>query len=264
VAISAALSSASAVAGPALDDDPAKRSAPPSAQASHDELDCVKVANDPRCQAVEIDYGVGLRARAVWLPKAVLDLFLDRAAGGAMNYGGGIDFTRRRGTTELQIGFEYEHVNVGEGVWINKGDNVATGAEADYVLSPHDSGHQLGWFTAEFTFINHAEINHWLSFRYGAGLGIGVITGELDHYNIICTDATNANPTPGCVPPRFNGRGTYSEGAETQVAYNLPPVFPVINAIVGFQFKPTDKMTINIEGGLRTLPFAGISSSYFF
>jgi hypothetical protein len=198
------------------------------------------------------------------VPKSVLELFVTRSAGGAQNYGLGLDLTRRRGKSELQLGFEYENVSVGSGVWINKGDNVATGDEADYVLSPKQSGHTLGWFTFELSFLNHAEITKWLAVRYGAGIGIGVVIGELDHYNIICSNATNANPEPGCVPPRFTGQGQYTEGVETQVAYDLPPVFPVINAIVGLQIKPSPRLTINIEGGIRTLPFFGVSSGVCF
>jgi hypothetical protein len=211
-----------------------------------------------------VEYGVGVRVRSVWVPKSVLELFIERAAGGAQNYGLGVDLTRRRGTTELQLGFEYERVNVGQGVWINKGDNVAAGDEVDYVLGPKASGHQLGWFTIEFTFLNHAEISKMFAVRYGGGIGVGIVVGELDHNNIICVNATNAMPEPGCVPPRFSGQGMYSEGTETQVAYGLPPVFPVVNAILGLEIRPTDHMTINLEGGIRTLPFVGVSSSVFF
>jgi len=266
--VSAAFAGGSAVAGPALDADKTPR----PEQASGEDLDCAKATTDARCHpataveaADDVEYGVGLRLRSVWVPKAILELFLVRAEG-AQNIGYGVDLTRRRGTSELQLGFEYERINVGEGVWINKNDNVATGSEADYVLSPKHSGHQLGWFTVEFTFINHTEINKTLSVRYGGGLGVGVILGELDHYNIVCNGATNSNPEPGCVPTRFGGTADYSPdpGGETQVAYNLPPVFPVVNAILGLQIKPSDKLTINIEGGIRTLPFVGVSSSYFF
>jgi hypothetical protein len=205
----------------------------------------------------------------VWVPKSVLELFVTRAAGGAHNYGLGVDLTRRHGTTELQLGFEFEHINIGQGVFINKGEDVAMGDEADYVLGPDSStgsGNQFGWFTLEFSFFNHAEILPWLSFRYGAGLGLGVLIGEVDHYNIICAPGTtNANPVPGCVPDRFLGTGKYSEGRETQVKYDLgTPVFPVVNAILGVQFKPTPNTTINLEGGIRTMPFIGVSSSLFF
>jgi hypothetical protein len=273
IVVLTAVAGGSASAGPALDDDKAKH----PALAPVSEVDCTKPGNEAQCpreprlieRSDDVEYGLGIRLRSVWVPKAVLQLFLERAAGGAQNFGYGVDLTRRHGTTELQLGFEYEHVNVGEGVWINKGDNVATppngpGDEADYVLSPDHSGHQLGWFTIEFTFLNHAEINKTFSIRYGGGIGIGVLTGELDHYNIMCSNATNSAPEPGCVPTRFQGNGTYSEGMETQVAYDLPPVFPVVNAILGLQIKPTDKLTINLEGGIRTLPFLGLSSAYFF
>jgi len=267
-----AAGSRSAFAGPALDDDKAKRPA-----SSTEEPDCSK-PGDSRCPAAaipdvtEVEYGVGVRLRSVWVPKPILELFVTRAAGGAQNYGIGVDLSRRRGTTELQLGFEFEHINVGQGVWINKGDNVAMGPnggdEADYVLGPDKtsgSGKQFGWFTLEFSFLNHAEITPWMSFRYGAGLGLGVLIGEIDHYNIICAaGATNAAPEPGCVAQRFGGTGKYSEGQETLVKYDLPPVFPVVNAILGLQFRPTDKMTINLEGGIRTMPFVGVSSSVFF
>lgn len=278
-----------AAAGPALADDtaqppatvpvPAKQPSAPSASSSEPAdaaADCSK-PGDPRCPASgtgavvgdEVEYGVGVRLRSVWIPRSVLELFVTRAAGGAHNYGLGVDLTRRRGSTELQLGFEFEHVNVGQGVWINKGDDVSMGDEADYVLGPDSStgsGNQFGWFTMEFSFFNHAEIAPWLSFRYGAGLGIGVLIGEIDHYNIICgPGATNAQPSPGCVPPRFNGTGMYTEGQETLVKYDLgTPVFPVVNAILGLQFKPTDHTTINLEGGIRTMPFVGVSSSMFF
>lgn len=256
-----------AFAGPALDDDKASR----PAQSAADAPDCAKAASDPRCRVPgaagkddEVDFGVGVRLRSVWVPRSVLELFVMRAAGGAHDYGIGVDLTRRRGSTELQLGFEYEHINVGQGVWINKGDDVAAGDEADYVLGPDASGHPFGWFTIEFSFLNHAEITRRFAVRYGAGLGIGILTGELDHYNIICNGATNAAPEPGCVPSRFNGAGAYTEGQETVVAYDLPPVFPVVNAILGLEIRPTDKLTINLEGGIRTLPFVGVSSSVFF
>jgi len=266
--VSTAVVTRSAFAGPALAGDEAHPSA-----AAAPEPDCGRTPDDPRCSAApppeieEVEFGIGVRLRSVWLPRSVLELFLSRAAGGAQNYGIGVDLTRRHGTTELQLGFEYEHVNVGQGVWINRGDDVAMGNEADYVLGPDSrtgSGHQFGWFTIEFTFLNHAELTRWLSLRYGGGLGLGILVGELDHYNIACTGATNATPEPGCVPERFGGTGMYSDGGSTPTAYDLPPVFPVVNAIVGLQFKPTDQLTINLEGGLRTLPFLGVSSSMFF
>jgi hypothetical protein len=220
---------------------------------------------------VPVEYGVGIRLRDVMIPKGELELFLGRAAGGSNNIGIGIDLTRRRGNVELQLGFEYEHISPGEGVWIEKDKNVPTD-DADYLLGPNHAPESLGWVTFEFTFINHTPLTKNLSFRYGGGAGIGIITGGLYRNDIHCAStATNANPEPGCVPTQFGGTGTYTDtsGAPngndpTPHKYGLPPVFPVVNAIIGLQFKPTDKMTINLEGGIRTLLFFGLSASYFF
>jgi hypothetical protein len=257
--ITAAVAS-SAWAGPALDD----ASAQPAAGGPV--TDPNAAANPVEDAANKVEYGVGIRLRSVHVPQSVLELFIDRAAGGASNVGLGVELIRRRGTVELQLGLEFEHLTVGEGVWINKGDNVGAGDEADYVLSPDHAGSTLGWFTIDFTFLNHAVINKYVSVRYGGGAGLGIITGGLYRYNVICVGATNNMPEPGCVPTKFSGAGQDSDGNNfgTSVKYDLPPVFPVINGIIGVQFKPIDHLTINIEGGIRTLPFFGTSVAYLF
>ena len=262
-----ALAGGAAIAGPALDADPA--SSPSAAPTTDPKVDgntgAVLTGDD---KEPEVEYGVGFRLRNVRIPNGILNLFLDRAAGGSSNVGVGGELIRRRGNVELQLGMEFEHITVGEGVWIQSGKPVDNRAnEADYVLGDKN-GSNLGWFTIEFTFVNHAPITNWLAFRYGAGAGLGILTGNLKHYNVICAaSATNANPSPGCVPDKFGGMGaTDSDGHNFQqpVAYSLPPVFPVVNAIIGLQARPTPHLTINLEGGIRTLPFFGMSAAYFF
>ncbi len=260
-ALSAVLST-SAWAGPALDDaQPGATSADPAATAS--------ATGEPPADVVE--YGVALRLRSVHVPKSIVELFVDRAAGGASNVGLGVDLIRRRGTVEVQLGIEFEHITPTSGVWINKGDNIASGAEADFILPPEDD--PLGWLSIEFTFLNHAVINKYVAFRYGGGAGLGIITGNLYRYDVICAPgSTNNNPEPGCRPAgtgfdtsKYNGGGSPGgNGTGQRVKYDLPPVFPVINAIIGVQFRPTDKLVINLEGGIRTMPFFGTSVGYFF
>jgi hypothetical protein len=208
-----------------------------------------------------VEYGVDLRIRQVFVPKGLLELFVDRAAGGASNTGFGVDLLRRRGNLELQLGFEYEKLEVKEGVWIASGDNVAAGDEADYLLSPERSGETLSWFTIEFTFLNHAPINDKLAFRYGGGAGLGIVLGKLQKYDVPCVGATNDTPEPGCVPAALGGTATGARGPND---YDLPPVFPVVNAIIGLQIRPVKKAVINLETGIRTLPFVGVSAGYFF
>ena len=219
-----------------------------------------------------VHYGIDIRLRSVHVPTQLLNLFLEKAADGASNFGYGIDLIRLRGELELAIGIEHEQVTVGEGVWINKGDTVP-GDDPDYVVvgkDAQDGG--LGWTTIDFTFINHKTINKYVQFRYGAGAGIGIINGALDHYNVRCAGgATNANPTPACTPMNLGGQAQYTDpngniiSTATQYKYtSIPPVFPVIDALVGFQFHPFDKVVVDLEAGLHTLPYFGANVGYFF
>lgn len=246
-------------AQPALDEDPATTPAEEPAAATDDPAPAADGVTDPNA----ITYGVGLRLRSVRVPQGILELFLEHVPGGSSNTGIGVELIRRRGTVELQLGFEYDRITPAEGVWINKGENVAAGDEADFILGPEAAGEHLGWFTIEFTFLNHAEINKYVSIRYGGGAGLGILTGNLYRYDVQCVGATNENPDPGCRPssgvsPSGTGVG------RGPIKYDLPPVFPVVNAIIGAQFKPMDKLVINVEGGLRTVPFFGVSTAYFF
>jgi hypothetical protein len=235
-------------AGAALDDD--KKATPVAATGDED-------PNTPDTD--EPQYGVGLRLRNVRIPTALFQLFVTKAPGAVSNIGYGVELTRRKGNSELQIAVENEHISVPQGVWINKGDTVP-GDEIDYQTT--DGG--LGWVTFEFNFIQNAPITDWLAFRYGGGAGIGVLYGQDRHVDILCAaGSTNTNTEPGCVPAEFGGTGTNTHGG-LHIAYDLPPVFPVITGLIGFQFRPIDNLTINIEGGIRTLPFFGVSSSYFF
>src|SRR5262245_2114073 len=92
-----------ALAGPALADDNA---AAPSTTETEPTL--------PN----QVEYGVGVRIRNVRAPKGLLELFVERSAGGVSSLGLGVDLVRRRGDVELQLGFEFEHIQPGEGVWI--------------------------------------------------------------------------------------------------------------------------------------------------
>jgi hypothetical protein len=247
----------------ALDDDkkPARTTDPTAAP------DTTATASD------KIEWGVDLRVRSVWVPQGIINLFVEHSPGGIQGWGWGFDAVRRHGNSELQIGFEHENLPPPQGVWINKGDTVPADS-ADYILSPDNApgNSTLGWYTLEFTFINHVPINKYADFRYGGGAGLGIISGDLYRWDVQCgAGATNSSPEPGCVPGDKipGGTGiTSSDGNGTPesspVKYNLPPVFPVVNAIIGVRFKPTPKVVINVEGGIRTLPFIGFSAGYFF
>ena len=270
------VASAGASAGPALDDSSGSGAGSGSAPATS----TVSPAAAPNTSTVaqdKVEYGADFRLRQVFVPQGLIELFIDRAAGGTSNTGWGFDLIRRRGNLELQLGFEHEDVTAAEGVYINKGDknNISPGpnqANLDYILNPKQAGGDFGWNTIEFTFLNHAPLGKYVAVRYGGGAGLGIINGNVKHYTVFCAAGGSANQLdPQCVPQGITGKsGQPGQAAQDPskpnqpINYNLPPVVPVVNAIIGLQIRPVPKAVINIETGIRTLPFFGISAGYFF
>src|SRR5258708_29180845 len=123
VLLTTAVASGSAWAGPALDDD--KKPTPTT--------DPSVAPNTPVAEE-KVIYGVDFRLRQVYLPSWEMGLFVDRVPAGSSHGGWGFDFVRRRGTVELQLGFEHEQIEAAEGVWIEKG-KVVPGDSVDYILS---------------------------------------------------------------------------------------------------------------------------------
>jgi opacity protein-like surface antigen len=250
-ALSVALASGTAHAGAALDDDKAAAVKDPTVEQTPEQL--LEAAEG------DITYGVGLRLRQVWLPVWLLEHpFVQHATGGASNQGIGVEFTRRRNTFELTLGLEFEHLTVGPGPWLDNNKSIP-GDEVDWVQDGgyNGNGKPFGWFTFDVTFINHIPLTKQLFFRYGGGAGLGILTGEVDHIDRHCATADFSSCALGAGGVDTNGGAV--------IAYNLhTPVFPVITALAGLQFKPTPNVTINLEAGIRPLPFFGLSSAYFF
>ncbi|MBE7454318.1 MAG: hypothetical protein HS111_37345 [Kofleriaceae bacterium] len=190
--------------------------------------------------------GVGLRLRNVLIPEGMLEWFVEDAPGGVSNVGFGAELSRRKGDFEVQFGLEYEKLSVTPGIWIEK-DKPLPGATADLVRDD-----DFRWLTAELTFMYHTPIIPQLAVRYGGGAGIGILMGSVRRTDQICTTSS----TDSCMDD--------PAGENDDTPYDLPPVMLVVNAIIGVQIKPTEEIFINVEGGLRTVPFFGITGGYYF
>lgn len=195
-------------------------------------------ANKPRL-------GLGIRVRNVRIPEGMLEWFIEDVPAGVSNIGIGLELSRRRGNFEFQFGLEYEHLTVASGLWVEKGKPVM-GGNVDKVRDD-----DFRWVTAEVSFMNHTPILDQLAFRYGGGAGIAVLMGAVRRTDQNCTtsslDSCNDAPNPNL-----------------DTAYDTPPVFLVVNAIVGLQIKPTQEIFINLETGIRTVPFFGATAGYYF
>jgi hypothetical protein len=197
-------------------------------------------------EKAEARFGAGLRIRSVHIPKAILELFVEKAGTGVSGVGFGVELYRRKGDFELQVGLEYEGLSGSDGIWVDKGETL-TSDDPDFV--EFDS---FGWFTIEVNFINHTKLSKYLALRYGGGAGLGILKGDVIRTDYHCTaeDEQTCSQAPGA--------------ENVQNPYDFPPVFPVINGIIGMQVRPIENVIINVEGGIRTVLFFGATVGYYF
>lgn len=203
-------------------------------------------ADDDEAREPEIQYGVGIRLRQVFLPESVIELFVQDAPGGGQNNGLGIEFIRQRGNMSFVLGLEWDKLHGTDGIYIDKGDAIPQDP-VDYVRF-----NDFSWVAVDVNFMWQTNlVGEILSLRYGAGLGIGLLRGDIRQDDYVCT----GTQTDTCAPDQ--------NGLQDQIA-DIPPVFPVVNMIVGLQVRPIKTVAINIEGGLRTAPFFGTTLAVMF
>jgi hypothetical protein len=200
---------------------------------------------------VKSDYGVGVRLRQVFIPKGLLEFFVEEAASGIRNWGFGIEAIRRKGDFEMALGVEYESLSGEDGLWIDKGDTIP---EDEVDLVEYDD---FGWITVDTTFTWHTQLHPMVALRYGAGIGLGIMLGDVLRSDYVCDSSVLS--LDSChlrtSPPAVNIREPEDK---------VPPVFPVLNALVGAQIRPVERAAINIEVGMRSVFYFGITGAMFF
>ena len=195
-----------------------------------------------------LKHGIGLRLRYVFLPKSLIEVFLEEAASGVGHGGFGLDYVRRKKDFEFSIGFEYESLSPDDGFFVERNGSPAQNGTVDFI--EFDG---LSWFTIDAAFVFHKKLSDLVSLRYGGGIGLGIVTGDVISTDAICT---GPNTQDDCVPDA-NG----AEVNEKEDFFRFPPVF---NALGGVQLTPGHNMAINIELGMRTVFYTGVGVQYFF
>lgn len=201
-------------------------------------------------QEPSAQFGFGVRLRQVYILEPILELFFGDVPGSTANFGIGGEFIRRKGNFALTLGIEYDKLAAAEGLWLEKGDHAPMD-EPDLI-----EFQDFGWIGLDINFMWQANLGRMFGIRYGAGLGIALVLGEVLHTDYRCTTSELSLSTCDRSPVLENDR-TPDE--------DIPPVFPIVNMVLGVEFRPIDSIAINIEGGLRSLfPFAGASAAYLF
>jgi len=193
----------------------------------------------------KVRHGIGLRLRYIFVPKALIELFMEEAPSGVSQTGIGFDYVRRKKNFEFSVGFEYDKLAPDDGFFVERGGDPRQLGTTDEIRFDG-----LSWFTIDASIVYHHPLTSLISLRYGGGLGFGIVTGD-----IISKDAV-------CGGDDIQGGDCISGGPETKEDFfRFPPVF---NVVGGVQITPADNFAINVELGMRTVFYSGVSGQYFF
>ncbi|MFQ5571344.1 MAG: transposase [Rhodothermales bacterium] len=189
-------------------------------------------------------YGVGLRFRGLFIPKRVFEHFVEVAPSGVAQPGFGLELLRRKRRFEASFGVGWARLHPRDGIWLDDPAHNPSLVEFD----------NFSWLSLDLTAVWKRPLNPAFAFRYGMGVGLGILMGDVLETDYVCAgtrydlDSCTQNPV----------------ATDVRHALDLPPVVPVTNALIGLQYTPSDRVAVNLDGGWHTTLFAGVSVAYFF
>jgi hypothetical protein len=192
------------------------------------------------------DFGFGARVEEQRVSKRVQKLFLGDAPGPARQRFYAAEFVRRSGDLEVTIALGYGRLDLNDGYYLEKGGDPTVAGKVDYV-----DFRKLRWFTGEITVVGNLELHKLLALRYGAGLGAGYVRGKVMKSDALCTGA------------RLESQCSVDPNGTSERESNVPVVLPVVNVLLGLQFRPFSFMAVNVDAGLHSAPYFGASTTFF-
>lgn len=231
------------------------------------------VAAEPS-RAPNVSYGVAARLRWVSVPSWMLNLFTKRNVP-LSSYAVAAEFFRRKGEFDFIVSIGYQSLSPPDGNWLGRGHDASI--DTDYVQFKG-----LGMVGADASFVWHSFLNDWFGMHYGAGLGLGIITGHLlrTSNGTGCTDANAGDytrchpigaicPPSGCTDSSLAALGPGVDDPQNPHRFtdsNVPPALPIVNVLIGVDFRlpHVRGWEAKLEGGFYDAFFLGGGVAYTF
>lgn len=229
---------------------------PPAAPAPTDPGLAATTATAPKQRNFLME--VNFRGRYLFLPDSVLDIWYEKHAGAAFErptikaYSLGLEYVIKDDQANGIFYAEYISSLMGEGYWDDR-DNPPVDTDGSYIKPEFLGIVAIG---ANYGYELHAT--DWLSFLFGAGLGVGIKTGQLIEWEPGEPDgaATRDNTDPDC-GPNSAAYERYELGCADDGPVRVPPVLPIVDVNVGIRFNFSDRASLRLEGGLHDLIYGG-------
>ena len=220
--------------------------------------------------APTVQYGAGFHLRALFVHRWFLSLFLDESTSlNSVAFGG--EFIRRKGNFDLVASIDFGFYSPPDGNYLGSGKDPKF--DTDYTQF-----RDLNILAFAVHFIWHHEFLPWLSLVYGAGVGLGIVLGDI--YRISndpdrC-NRDNAGDENQCYPKgvnpatreedllRLTGGNDSPQDPHLFKEDDVWPVIPVVHLLVGLNFKISQQFSVRLDGGWRDAFYVGATGHYFF
>jgi hypothetical protein len=228
----------------------------------------------------DLHYGGGARLRWVTVPSWLLNIFTARNVP-LSSWATAVELFRRKGGFDFALAFGYQNMSPPDGNWLGKGNVAATDTDLVQFRS-------LAIWTIDASFVWRNWFSRSFGIHYGAGLGLGIVTGELLRTSSTGACATTGDPSQ-CHPLNVscpNGVCNEQQLVSTQVGNNckagsdvdgpqsphrfcdsnVPGAVPIVNVVVGVDFRlpQVPGFEVKVEGGFYDAFFLGGGAVYMY
>ncbi|MFZ5476350.1 MAG: hypothetical protein ACOZNI_06195 [Myxococcota bacterium] len=207
---------------------------------------------------------VNFRGRYLTLPDSILDIWYEGHEGEAFErptiaaYTLGIEWVIKDKQANGIFYVEYLVPLMEEGYFDDRDEPPVT-TDGSWIKPDKFGLVQIG---ANYGYELHAT--NWFSFMFGAGLGIGIRTGQLVEWQPGEPEGTsprnNTEPDCGAEEAAYERREHCADDGEIE----MPPVIPIVDVNIGPRFNISDRASIRLEGGLHNLPYGGATVGIVF
>ena len=215
---------------------------------------------------------IAVYGRYLFVTNLMLKPYLS-AATKLSSYAVGAQYIRRFDKFDVVTSVDFSWLELDSGNWLGKGNDAAV--DTKYVQF-----NKLSFLSADVALVGHHAFNNWLELRGGAGLGIGVVFGNVMttcNSNQVCYKQ-NASNTSQCYPiapapvgpikigqPDTESKLKATEqSSQLDTAQNphrskasIPPVMAVVDIFMALNFRMHRHLSMQVEVGFRDAMFAG-------
>lgn len=215
---------------------------------------------------------VGFRGRYMTVPNGILDPFVSAheddeypARPDINAYTLGLEFVVKEKSANGIFYVEYLNPLIEAGYWDDADRGSPEPDDGSWVAPQNFAVITLG---ADYAYELHAT--NWLSFMFGAGLGAGIILGDLYEWqpgedpNDAEANNNNADVTCGVLAPAYERYEDCEHDAALVADGDMPPVIPMVDINIGVRFNISNRASIRLEGGLHDMFYGGGAVSVVF